>query len=138
MKAKRRNDRVVLKSKGSAKKRRSSNRTEVLDGREWTVGSIAWNRDGNIVFLDPRVAKFVRDHARSDGEFEVGIPDVPVQVSDGGARTADTTAPSTPIITVTPPTPLTLCGCGALRFLLDRESAARTRLLSSERMRAGM
>jgi hypothetical protein len=123
---------MTLRSKGSKAKSPSRSRGDVLDKRDWTTGSIAWNRDGNIVILDPRTARFLREKARVDRELQVGIPDVPVQVGDGSLAAGTTNTPGsagTPV-----PQPLILCGCGVLRFLLDRELPARTKLLSPERV----
>lgn len=126
--------RITVKSKGSAAKKRSGARIDRLDRKDWTLATIAWNRDGNVVILDPRVAKLLRDRARKDHELEIGIPNLPVEIGDG-SRTAMADSVPQPITSGPGPQPLTLCGCELMLFRLEKEMPVRTKLLSSEKMR---
>jgi hypothetical protein len=108
----------------------------VLDGRQWRVASIAWNKDGNIVILDPAVAEYVRAHARVDRELEIGIPSIPVEV--GAATDGETPVVSDSLVAGTPqklPTMNTLCMCDGLRFHLAVESPILHELLSTSPLR---
>jgi hypothetical protein len=136
MTTRRRNRKGVLKSKGSAAKK-SAGRTEILDRRDWTVGKIAWNKDGNVVILDPKLAKYLRAKALKDREFEMGIPHLPVEVGipvEGGAAADAGTELTTPQPRKVPQ-PLTLCGCRHLRFQLGDEGPVWHKLLSHQPMR---
>jgi hypothetical protein len=137
MATKRRNRKGVLKSKGSAAKK-SAGRTEILDRRDWTVGKIAWNKDGNVVILDPKLAKYLRAKARKDRQIEMGIPHLPVEV--GRLGESGTVADfGTGLVTTTIgqklPPPLTLCGCDYLHFQLGDEGPVWHKLLSHQPIR---
>jgi hypothetical protein len=142
------NQKNVIQSRGSADHRSSSSpkaargsarqpRKEVLDGRQWRVASIAWNKDGNIVILDPAVAEFVHAQARADREFEIGISPVPVEV-DGSpdGDEASTRAGRTVELTVDKlPAMNSLCVCTALQFQFVSESPVMHELLSNQPLR---
>ncbi len=136
MTMKRRNRKAVLKSKGSVRKSRARVDREVLDGSDWTVGQLAWNKDGNVVILDPRLAQYLRAKAREDRELEIGIPPVAVRV---GAPGEDAVGydPSSTLGDPAPrgggriPQPLSLCACDFLRFHLATEGPVEHKLLSN-------
>ena len=129
------NKKAELKSKGSTRKSKAGPKTEVLDGRDWTVGSIAWNADGNVVILDPKLADFLRARIQEDRELEMGLPRTPVEV--GKATDGDSSYDPYPLgdpdrkNKLIPP-PLSLCVCNILRLHLVKELAANHKLLSSE------
>jgi hypothetical protein len=129
------NKKAELKSKGSARKSKAGPSTEVLDGRDWTVASIAWNGDGNVVILDPKLADFLRARIQEDRELEMGLPRSPVEV--GKATDGDSSYDPYPLgdpdpKRKQPPTVLSLCACNLLRFHLVKEIAVNHKLLSSE------
>ena len=102
---------------------------EVLS-EDWTAGAIAWNKEGNIVILDPRLAQFIREHARDDRELEIGIPAIPTKVQRPGKNQARYDPYPTSDRNITQPiidphlNILTLCGCDHLRFRLAAEELA--------------
>jgi len=130
------NRKAELRSKGSTRKPKAGSNTEVLDARDWTVASIAWNGDGNIVILDPKLADFLRARIQEDRELEMGLPRNPVEV--GKATGGDSSYDPYPFGDPTEPKPksglpiLQLCGCNLLRLHLVKEIAVNHKLLSSE------
>lgn len=121
-------------SRGSARKSQSGGETL---SKDWKLGEIAWNDEGNIVILQPRLAEFLRKKALEDREFEMAIPKSPVRVGGqrgGGARYQP--YPNDPPVGgkgFRPP--LELCVCDYLRFHLVKEIAVDAQLLSSKRAR---
>jgi hypothetical protein len=102
--------------------------SEVLSSKDWTVGALAWNKDGNIVILDPRLAQYLRQRARDDRELEIGIPtrSTKVEKRAGGEKDYDPYPDSgtTPVIGLRPPNPLGLCACEYIRLHLATEGHA--------------
>ena len=120
---------VTLKTARPVRKGGRTDPPEVLSAKDWTVGAIAWNKEGNIVILDPRVAQFVRQRTRDDRELEIGIPRRPTKIEKvaGGERDYDPypdSSAGTPVISLRPPQPLQLCACDYIRLHLAEEGAA--------------
>lgn len=130
---KKRITRKSVQSKGSARK--SASGTEIL-GKEWKLGEIAWNDDGNIIILQPRLAAFLRKQVLKDREFQMAIPKTPVDVgrkSGGGAGYDPYPDPNA--LPVRPKGwhgPLELCACRSLQFYLIKEAPVQHQLLSSK------
>src|SRR5262245_61020486 len=102
---------------------------EVLNGRDWTAAAIAWNKDGNIVILDPRLAQFIRQRARDDRELEIGIPSMPTKVQRLATGTEPDYDPYPDAAVPAEESPvhlkiLALCACDYIRFHLAEEGPA--------------
>lgn len=83
---------------------------------KWQEARIAYDERGNIVVLDARVARRLRDLVRKDGMLELGFPDTDLRVS--GAKLEDP-APVAPPGGVRPMN--NQCQCGSLRLAVVAE-----------------
>jgi hypothetical protein len=133
--AKRRSTRrITVKSRGSVPKRGARSAEEIVDERDWTVGMIAWNQEGNVVILDPRLGQHLRAKAREDGKFAMGISPVPVRVGSLGDE--GSIDPLGSLTGGPKPIPINaLCVCDYLRFRFEEELSVRTKLLSTQKIR---
>jgi hypothetical protein len=143
---------IVLKAAASRRKARGNVRArklrasaatdgEVLSQGEWTAGAIAWNKEGNIVILDPRLAQYLRQRARDDREIEIGIPtrSTKVERRAGGEKDYDPYPESGSGVRPIPdPKPLGLCVCEYLRFHLAAEGPALHQPLMTEGLNSTM
>lgn len=108
--------------------------TEVLNDKNWSVASIAWNKEGNIVILDPRLAQYIRQRTRDDRELEIGIPRKTTKVhkAAGGENEYDPYPLGDPPVSAKPPSILQLCMCEYIRLHLAVEGPALHVPLSEE------
>ena len=110
-----------VKSQGSAPKAQATvKQTLIIDRATWNVSSIAWNKAGDVIILDPTVAARLSEKAQMDKELEIGIP--PSEVRLGIPDPED---PPTGVTIIQPegekkviPKPLELCVCDRLFFKL--------------------
>ena len=101
--------------------------SEVLNDKNWSVASIAWNKEGNIVILDPRLAQYIRQRTRDDRELEIGIPRKTTKVHKGAAGGENEYDPyplGDPPVSAKPPSILQLCMCEFIRLHLAVEGPA--------------
>ena len=107
--------------------RKAAGDVEVLNDKNWSVASIAWNKEGNIVILDPRLAQYIRQRTRDDRELEIGIPRKTTKVyrsAAGGENEYDPYPLGDPPVSAKPPSILQLCMCEFIRLHLALEGPA--------------